>query len=200
MIKVLNLYAGIGGNRKNWTDVEVTAIEYDHDIAIIYHKFFPEDKLIIDDAHDYLLNHYKEFDFIWSSPPCTTHSHLKKMGVLKGQTKPKFPDMKLYEEIIFLVHFATCPWVVENVSPYYEELVYPTIKIGRHYFWSNFEISDFQEEKAKKITKTRIRDCKYGFDLSPFKVTNRGKLKRTMLRNLINPELGNHILKEAIKE
>lgn len=27
MIKVLNLYAGIGGNRKLWEGVEVTAVE-----------------------------------------------------------------------------------------------------------------------------------------------------------------------------
>jgi len=29
--KVLNLYAGIGGNRKLWTDVDVTAVEWDED-------------------------------------------------------------------------------------------------------------------------------------------------------------------------
>ena len=35
-MKVLNLYAGIGGNRKLWTDVEVTAIENNESIAAIY--------------------------------------------------------------------------------------------------------------------------------------------------------------------
>ena len=28
-MKVLNLYCGIGGNRKLWEDVEVTAVELD---------------------------------------------------------------------------------------------------------------------------------------------------------------------------
>lgn len=33
VIRVLNLYAGIGGNRKLWEGVEVTAIEYKQEIA-----------------------------------------------------------------------------------------------------------------------------------------------------------------------
>ena len=73
-MKVLNLYAGIGGNRKLWEDVEVTAVENNAQIAKIYQDFFPDDKMVIADAHQYLLEHYKEFDFIWSSPPCPTHS------------------------------------------------------------------------------------------------------------------------------
>ena len=77
-IKVLNLYAGIGGNRKLWKGVEVTAIEINPEIAKIYQDFFPNDKVIITDAHQYLLEHYKEFDFIWSSPPCQTHSSFRK--------------------------------------------------------------------------------------------------------------------------
>ena len=32
-MKVLNLYAGIGGNRKLWKDVEVTAVENNKEIA-----------------------------------------------------------------------------------------------------------------------------------------------------------------------
>ena len=67
--KVLNLYAGIGGNRKLWEDVEVTAVEYDEKIADIYKDFFPNDTVIVSDAHDYLKKHYSEFDFIWASPP-----------------------------------------------------------------------------------------------------------------------------------
>ena len=70
MIKVLNLYAGIGGNRKLWKDVEVTAVESDPKIARIYANAFPQDHIVVGDAHVYLLEHYNEFDFIWSSPPC----------------------------------------------------------------------------------------------------------------------------------
>src|SRR4030067_3768006 len=97
-LKVLNLYAGIGGNRKLWTNVDVTAVEIEPDIAKIYQDFFPEDKVIVADAHQYLLEHYKEFDFIWSSPPCQSHSRIRKgSAVGRGQNKAIYPDMKLYE-------------------------------------------------------------------------------------------------------
>jgi len=72
--KVLNLYAGIGGNRKLWEDVDVTAVEWDEDIAEVYQENFPNDNVVVDDAHEYLKNNYRDFDFIWSSPPCPTHS------------------------------------------------------------------------------------------------------------------------------
>jgi len=79
-MKILNLYAGIGGNRKLWGNAhKVTAIEIDPKIAEIYQEFFPKDTVIITDAHQYLLEHYKEFDFIWNSPPCPTHSKLRTL-------------------------------------------------------------------------------------------------------------------------
>jgi DNA (cytosine-5)-methyltransferase 1 len=101
-IKVLNLYAGIGGNRKYWQDVDVTAVEIEPNIAKIYQDFFPDDKVIITDAHQYLLEHYNEYDFIWSSPPCPSHSHIRKELAVeaRGQNKPVYPDMQLYEEIL----------------------------------------------------------------------------------------------------
>ena len=65
-MKILNLYAGIGGNRKLWGDEhEVTAIEINPEIAGIYKYNFPNDNVIVTDSHQYLLQHYTEFDFIW---------------------------------------------------------------------------------------------------------------------------------------
>lgn len=93
-MKVLNLYAGLGGNRKQWTNCEVTAVEMERDISNIYKKHFPEDRLVLADAHQFLLNHSHEYDFIWSSPPCQTHS---KMMKATRHSKKRFSDMTLYK-------------------------------------------------------------------------------------------------------
>ena len=118
-MKILNLYSGIGGNRKLWEDVSVTAIEINPDIAKIYQDFFHDDKVIVCDAHEYLLNNYSEYDFIWSSPPCPTHSRICFMPHIK----PSYPDMNLYEEIILLKTWFKGLWVVENVKSYYDPLI-----------------------------------------------------------------------------
>jgi len=137
-MKVLNTYPGVGGNRKDWENVEVTAVENHPQIAEIYQELYPNDKVIVGDAHDYLLNHYKEFDFVWGSPPCPSHS---KMMKFTRHDVVKYPDMRLYQEILLLKHFFKGKWVIENVEPYYEPLI-PAKKVGRHLFWSNFPISD----------------------------------------------------------
>ena len=193
-MKVLNLYAGIGGNRKLWKDVEVTAVEYDADIAKVYQDHYPNDTVIVGDAHDYLLKHFKEFDFIWSSPPCQTHSSFRQNICVRFRgTEPKYPEMNLYQEILFLMYNAECDWVVENVKPYYEPLIKPTKILQRHLFWSNFDIADAVFEKDN-IRTAQIPDlqAKYGYDLSNYKLSN----KRQVLRNCVEPELGLHILNE----
>ena len=66
-MKILNLYACLGGNRYKWdevADVDVTAVELDPVLAEMYQDRFPKDKVIIADAHQYLLENYREFDFI----------------------------------------------------------------------------------------------------------------------------------------
>ena len=57
-MRILNLYAGIGGNRKLWKGVDVVAVENNPQIAKRYQDFFPKDKVIITDAHQYLLEHF----------------------------------------------------------------------------------------------------------------------------------------------
>ncbi len=143
-MKILNAYCGIGGNRKLWGDEhEVTAIEINPDIAKIYQDFFPSDKVIIGDAHQYLLEHFKEFDFIWSSPPCPTHSRMQKCNI---RAEIKYPDMQLYQEIILLENWFEGNWVVENVTSYYNPLIKPQ-ECSRHYFWSNFIINKYNLKK-----------------------------------------------------
>lgn len=197
-VKVLNLYAGIGGNRKLWKNVDVTAVEIDENIAKIYQDFFPEDKMIIGDAHQYLLEHYREFDVIWSSPPCPSHSRIRnEAGVGRGQNKPIYPDMKLYEEIILLRHLAKLnspingfkgKYVIENVISYYPPLIKPQ-KIGQHFFWSNVEIGEFtQKTRGHFKSNKELMEIK-GLDLSSYKCD-----KRKLLRNCVEPELGEYIL------
>ena len=188
-MKVLNLYAGIGGNRKKWSkECEVTAIENNPEIAKIYQDFFPDDQVIVADAHQYLLDHYKEFDFIWSSPPCQSHSITNHF--LNAQGIIRYPDMKLYQEIIFLKEFFKGKWVIENVKPYYEPLIIPQYS-GRHAFWCNFKITDF---------KTPIDDIgsmhNKCFTIKGQRV---GKKKQTERNAVYNP-LGLHIFNCAFKE
>jgi len=194
-MKILNLYAGIGGNRKLWgNDHEITAVELNPEIAKIYGDYFPNDKLLIEDAHAFLLKHFKEFDFIWSSPPCQSHSSFRFNICQRFRgTEPKYPDLRLYEEILFLQHHATGKWVVENVKPYYKPLI-KAQQVQRHLFWANFQISD-TEIKKDNIRKAQIPDLQelYGYDLQKYRLKN----KRQILRNCVSPELGLHILNEV---
>jgi len=198
-MKVLNLYAGIGGNRKLWGDEhDITAIEINPEIAKIYKQFFPKDKIIVADAHKYLLEHFEEFDFIWSSPPCPSHSIIRlNSAVARGQNEPLFPDMKLYQEIIFLKHHFKGKWVVENVKSYYKPLIKPQ-DIGSHYYWSNFVIGKKkQRESREHDSKIEVLQRRKGFDLSNISTSVDKKL---LLRNCVEPEMAEHIFKCAFKE
>jgi DNA (cytosine-5)-methyltransferase 1 len=195
MIKVLNLYSGIGGNRKFWKNVLVTAVEYSEEIANIYQDFFPEDIVIVTDAHKYLARNYMKYDFIWSSPPCQSHSKVRMMASKSGSYDAIMPDMTLWSEIIFLKHFAKCPWVVENVKPYYEPLIIPTQKLGRHYFWSNFDIPI--KEIPDGLSHNQRGSNDYGFfDIRNYNIKHR---KDQVIRNAVNPIIGEYILELAIK-
>ena len=53
-MKILNLYAGIGGNRKLWGNKhKIVAVENNLKIAEIYSDFFPSDTVVVKDAHKY---------------------------------------------------------------------------------------------------------------------------------------------------
>ena len=196
-MKVLNLYAGIGGNRKLWPDVEVTAVEIVPEIAEIYQDNFPEDKMIIGDAHQFLLDHYREYDFIWSSPPCPTHSVTNSF--LHAQGVIRYPDMSLYQEIIFLKTWCKSKWVVENVKSYYDPL-YPPTEIDRHYFWANFHITPYRVNKKFNIANSRDSTRKdsgtYLKELQNLHGFNIDKVE--LLRNCVYPPLGLHVFNCAL--
>ena len=204
--KVLNLYAGLGGNRKLWTGVNVTAVELNSEIAYIYQSYFPNDTVIIGDAHQYLLKNYKEYDFIWSSPPCQSHTSLRKNFAFCEVKKylslpPMYIDMKLYQEIIFLDNFFKGRFVVENMNPYYEPLIKARKKINRHLFWSNFRIGSFFNLLTSKgiIVEANLKELQAstGFDLSKFKIKHR---KDTLLKNCVNSEIGLYIYNESKRQ
>jgi DNA (cytosine-5)-methyltransferase 1 len=191
-MKILNLYAGIGGNRKLWGDShEITAIEFDEKIAKIYHSLHPNDTVLVEDAHAYLESHVEDFDFIWSSPPCPTHSRIRKAR--NDQNPPVFPNMKLYEEIIFLQGYAECKWVVENVISWYDPLIKP-YEVGGHYFWSNFFINNHKFFGPRNVTDCgeTIKSLQEGrFDLSTVDTLGVDKVK--ILRNCVEPALGKFV-------
>ena len=191
-MNILNAYCGIGGNRNLWSNEhKITAVENNPDIAKIYQEFYPGDKVIVADAHEYLLKHYKEFDFIWCSPPCPTHSCLvfSNSNMFYDQNRMEYPDMTLYQEIILLKHFSKCKFIVENVKPYYKPLI-EAHEIGRYCWWSNFLILPFSKQDTRKHDNIEGNSTVYGVSLSKFNIHN----KRRLLRNMVNPELGKHIL------
>ena len=198
-IKVLNLYACLGGNRYKWdevTDIEVTAVELDPEAARLYQERFPSDKVVVADAHQYLLDHFNQFDFIWSSPPCPSHS--KARFARKSTTSAIYPDFKLYEEIVFLDNYFEGKYCVENVVPFYEPLI-PGKKRGRHLYWTNFNLpGDLNERKVSIMEgKDEVnRWCEFhDFDFYQYKGSQRID---KMARNLLDYEAGKTIFSVAM--
>ena len=201
--RILNLYACLGGNRYKWDEVadnlEVVAVELDENLAEMYQERFPNDTVIVADAHEYLLNHFKEFDFIWSSPPCPTHSKVRISQKNREDFDFKFPDMKLYEEVIFLDNFFGGKWCVENVIPYYEPLIQAQ-KRGRHLYWTNFRLpNSLNERKQPKdfiMTGSKPNENFHEIDLTNYKGKQR---KDKIARNLVDYEAGRTILETAME-
>ena len=199
-MKILNLYACLGGNRYKWNevkdDIEVTAVELDPELARLYQERFPNDKVIIADAHQYLLDHYKEFDFIWSSPPCPTHSRLNTM-IVKNTGKIRYPDMTLYQEIIVLKKWFRGKYCVENVIPYYDCLI-PGKQRGRHLYWTNFRLpNDLGDRIRKDLNKISCKELQkfHNINLNTYK-GKQNKLK--IAKNLVDYEAGKTIFQTLI--
>ena len=185
-MKILNLYSGIGGNRKLWGDSHnITSVEYDAKVAAKYKELYPNDTVVVADAHQYMLDHYEEFDFIWTSPPCQTHSRANYF--INYITNSRYPKMELWQEIIFLKTFFKGKFCVENVISYYEYFITPTAEIGRHYLWSNFSIPKIELPKGEVGTMMKQYSGK----------PNHAMSKNLEDRNAVNAELGLHILNRA---
>lgn len=189
-MRILNLYAGVGGNRKLWGDGhDVTAIENVDYIADAYQKLYSNDRVIKTDAHNYLEAYFASYDFIWSSPPCPTHSRMRTSFT---KTDAVYPDMRLYEEIIFLQTYFKGTWIVENVIPYYKPLIQPAAEIDRHLFWSNVHIPRLISGRDFKgrVTDASKETLAASHDIQLPEGT---KNQRKLLRNAVDPQLGLHL-------
>jgi DNA (cytosine-5)-methyltransferase 1 len=205
--KVLNLYACLGGNRYKWDevaeeagiDMQVIAVELDHELARLYQERFPNDTVIVADAHQYLLDHYKEFDFIWTSPPCPTHSRARYWGFGANGKKPIYPDMKLYEEIIFLEHHFKGFYVVENVKPYYEPMLNP-IERDRHLYWTNFNLPNILSNRNNSgcLNQKSVMQDLCDFHDYDFRRYNGEQRVLKIARNLVDYEAGRTIFETAL--
>ena len=199
-MKILNLYACLGGNRYKWGDNhDITAVEWDEELARLYKERFPNDKVIVADAHQYLLEHYKEFDFIWSSPPCPSHSRINISQYTRDNWKPRYPDMALYQEVIFLDNYYKGQYVIENVIPFYEPLI-PAKKRGRHLYWCNFRLPNIlSKRKNPDLSRTKnLIDAMSEFHDYDFRKYKGKQRMNKIARNLVDYEAGKTILDTAM--
>ena len=201
-MRILNLYAGLGGNRKHWEGHEVTAVEVDPEIAAVYRSLYPGDRVLECDAHDYLLTDHSFYDFIWSSPPCQSHSKMIRSG---RNRKPRYPDLRLYEEIMLLQNDYDGLWVVENVVPYYKPLI-DGFSAGRHIFWSNLDLGGLQVPAYEDfINTTNVEGAEalkewLGIHYEGTLYYDGNHCPAQVLRNCVHPVVGQQIMTRVIEE
>lgn len=200
-MKVLNLYAGVGGNRKLWPSIaKVVAVELNPKIADVYKRLYPLDEVVVGDAHQYLLDHYEQFDAVWSSSPCQSHTRMMKFTRHKLK---RYPDLSLYQEVIFLQHFFKGNWIVENVIPYYDPLIKPSAKCGRHLVWSNKPVTPFEVKQPKNtINLATVSGKKVMMDWLDIHYEENiyydgNHCPAQVLRNCVHPELGLNLFNQV---
>ena len=104
----------------------------------------------------------------------------------------KYPDMGLYQEILFLKQFFKGKFCIENVIPYYKPLI-PAFEVDNHLFWTNYAVGSFPKGSREHYGSMKDLQRVKGFNLDKYK----GVDKRKILRNCVNPHLGLHVFKEA---
>ena len=214
-MKILNLYGGLGGNRLKWDDHEVTMVESDGDLCNIYQERFPNDEVWQEDVIKIVEEEdLQKFDFIWASPPCTTHS---KTSFFHGRRVPDLTQLfglRLHLESNAF-HGLYC---IENVQPHYkipEEWMY-TAAIDRHRFWANFYIDSSHSELDNRIPNNRMKGVKrkdqntiiingkigdlaayhdFPLELLMFFPSRKDKV----LRNMLHYSIGEYVLEYAKK-
>ena len=108
--------------------------------------------------------------------------------------------MRLYQEVILLDNLFNGHWVVENVDPYYSELL-DAQHVGRHLFWSNYHIPDFDEpgrdfsyggSDGRTSNRAALEDW-LGIELAKNIYVGDSNDPAQVLRNAVHPELGKHV-------
>lgn len=220
-MKILNLFAGLGGNRKTWSDHEITALEINPGICKIYSELYPNDTIITQDYEEYLRNKNNDLDFdlIWGSPPCQTHSHMQVFTRHNKKRQP-IPKMDQVQGLaLWLKRNTDCKFVIENVIPSYgivsleDKGIYHVV-LDRHIFYSNFIIKKkkFRSRSSEvhgKISGLMRMDAvqlSIYHDL-PLEIIEKVKgLQETghdhlkVLRNLCDYQIGDYILKQSLKK
>lgn len=208
-MKILNLFAGLGGNRRTWSSHEITAVDFNPKIVNIYKKLYPNDLIIEKDVFDYLQEiDLLEYDFIWSSPPCQSHSHMQVFT--KNGRKAKLPMInQVLGLALWLKKYYPGPFVVENVVPWYGILKTNklfTVVIDRHLFYSNFKIL------PKSFDKGNNRHGSIGGIMRESReyLMNKHHLpnwiledlsgvhdKDQIIRNCVDSKIGDYVLKQS---
>jgi len=207
-IELLNGWAGIGGNthKLDRNKYNITHVEINQEIAQANQKLHPKDTVIQSDAKQFLVENYQDFDYIWASPPCPSHSSIAKAGAKNGQYSAKMPDMSLYSVIIFLDEYFEGDWTVENVKPFYERLdeqerqkadsmqrvIPPAEDSNRHLFWSSHEVPQTSVPRSgfNKKNNEELMDWLGIRVHRSFETVE----KRKVLRNCVHPEIGKAIV------
>lgn len=170
-------------------------------IAETYRDNFPDDTIIVKDVLSFVKTEdISIYDFIWTSPPCTTHT---MWTMTRGYNIPDLTS--LYGLILFFGYILKdTNWIVENVRPWYTPLINPTFKLGRHYFWSNRKIpeKDFKDENERyNIYRSSFGQLSKLYQLNVDRIKSLNKLdRRQIVRNIVSPEIGLYVFQKMTKQ
>jgi len=209
MIRILDLFCGVGGVARgfqnflldNGIEFEYYAIDIDKRVLKAHKLLNPYSKTICRDAWSIDDKEFKEFDLIWASPPCETHS---KSRFLNINAKPTKPDMRLYN-LIERLWSLNMPFIVENVEPYYRPPIKPIVKVGRHVLWSNLCIKPFKLNlqnfmDVKDDIHKLIKYHEIPFELSIKLLKILKKKTRDALRDMVHWRIAYNIAKQVIPQ
>lgn len=173
--KCLDLFCCAGGAGMGYKQAgfEVTGIDIEPQPKYPF-------KFIQADAIEYLIEHWREYDFIHASPPCQGYSHLT----------PKEHKDK-HEKLIDILRAELIktgkPYVIENVAGARRELINPTMLCGsmfnlrtqRHrYFETSFDLAapsecDHSEIPLLVTTASKAsREKRFALGMQPKSVKN----------------------------